>query len=64
MKIIRFEDPAGNQHTGVWVSSHKAKRIEGDLFSRYQVTEDILPIARLRAPLKPSQIIGVGLNYR
>lgn len=64
MKIIRFEDPAGNQHTGVWVSTDKAKRIEGDLFSSYQVTEDILPIARLRAPLKPSQIIGVGLNFR
>ncbi len=64
MKIIRFEDPSGIEHSGVWISADKAKRIEGDLFAQYHVTEDILPIARLKAPLQPAQIIGVGLNYR
>lgn len=40
--------------------------IEGDLFSEYVFTGQVLPVdsVQLLAPVKPTKIIGVGLNYK
>jgi len=41
-----------------------AYRIEGDLFSSYKVTNDKLKVEKLLAPLVPTDILCIGLNYR
>jgi len=40
------------------------RRIEGDLFSQFRVTDERLSVARLLAPLEPPNIFAIGLNYR
>jgi 2-keto-4-pentenoate hydratase/2-oxohepta-3-ene-1,7-dioic acid hydratase in catechol pathway len=42
----------------------RAARIEGDLLGNYRVTSDILTIDKLLAPLVPTDILCIGLNYR
>lgn len=64
MKIIRFLDPDGRQHLGDWDGEDLARRIEGDLFGGFTVTDEVLPVAKLLAPLVAPLVLGVGLNYR
>ncbi len=63
MKIVRFES-GGTVHQGVWMDGGSARRIEGDLFGAWKVGDQVLPIDRLLAPLVPSDILCIGLNYR
>jgi 2-keto-4-pentenoate hydratase/2-oxohepta-3-ene-1,7-dioic acid hydratase in catechol pathway len=63
MRIIRFQS-AGRVHTGQQLDDRSARRIEGDLFAEYRVTDDVLPIDKLLAPLVPRDILCIGLNYR
>lgn len=67
MNIIRYEDKAGRIHHGAESSdgpNSDVRRIDGDLFGRYAVTSEAAEVARLLAPLAPTQILGIGLNYR
>src|SRR5690606_19202399 len=41
-----------------------AHAIDGDLFGAFQVTDRVVEVRTLLAPLVPRQIIGIGLNYR
>jgi 2-keto-4-pentenoate hydratase/2-oxohepta-3-ene-1,7-dioic acid hydratase in catechol pathway len=62
MRIIRFV--SGHQtYTGQPIDGRSARRIEGNLFDAYQVTDEVLPIDRLLAPLIPQDILCIGLNY-
>jgi 2-keto-4-pentenoate hydratase/2-oxohepta-3-ene-1,7-dioic acid hydratase in catechol pathway len=63
MKIIRFQSH-GQVHTGKQIDANTALRIEGDLFGTHRVTDEKLPIEKLLAPLVPTDILCVGLNYR
>jgi 2-keto-4-pentenoate hydratase/2-oxohepta-3-ene-1,7-dioic acid hydratase in catechol pathway len=63
MKIIRFT--SGNQtHLGKPIDAKTAYRIEGDLLGSHRVTDQILPVEKLLAPLVPTDILCIGLNYR
>src|SRR3954449_12149853 len=63
MRIIRFL--SGDQvHFGQPVDDSTARRIEGDLFGAYKVTEQTLRVEKLLAPLVPTDILCIGLNYR
>ncbi len=63
MKIIRFQ--SDNQiHLGEPIDSTTAYRIEGDLFTSCKVTNEKLKIEKLLAPLIPTDILCIGLNYR
>ena len=64
MKFIRYSDKSGRIHYGAEQSSGPARRIDGDIFGQYRVTQESADIAKLLAPLAPTQILGVGLNYR
>jgi 2-keto-4-pentenoate hydratase/2-oxohepta-3-ene-1,7-dioic acid hydratase in catechol pathway len=64
MKIIRYRDPAGKIHYGAEQADGSARRIAGDVFGTHEVTADKASIAKLLAPVAPTQILGVGLNYR
>jgi 2-keto-4-pentenoate hydratase/2-oxohepta-3-ene-1,7-dioic acid hydratase in catechol pathway len=63
MRIIRFI--SGKQiFFGEPIDGKTAKRIEGDLFTSLKVTDEVLPIDRLLAPIVPTDILCIGLNYR
>lgn len=64
MKIIRYQNPAGRIFYGAQQSSGETLRIEGDIFSDYRVTNEPAEIAKLLAPVAPTTICGIGLNYK
>ena len=64
MKIIRFQDSAGAVHYGEWVEEGSARLIKGTIFGIFQVTDRVVRIGKLLAPVEPRTILCVGLNYR
>jgi 2-keto-4-pentenoate hydratase/2-oxohepta-3-ene-1,7-dioic acid hydratase in catechol pathway len=63
MRIARFES-GGKVYLGQVVDERSARRIEGDLFGSYRVTDQVLAVERLLAPVVPTDILCIGLNYR
>jgi 2-keto-4-pentenoate hydratase/2-oxohepta-3-ene-1,7-dioic acid hydratase in catechol pathway len=63
MRIARFIS-AGRAYWGQLIDDHTARRIEGDLFAAHMVTNDALKIEKLLAPLIPTDILCIGLNYK
>lgn len=64
MKIIRCQDRQGNIIHAAQQADGTALRLAGDIFDSPQVTAEPVEIARLLAPIQPSSIICIGLNYR
>lgn len=64
MKIIRYRDSTGGIHYGAEQADGSARRIAGDILGQYRQTNDRADVAKLLAPIVPTQILGVGLNYR
>ena len=64
MKIIRFLDTQGHLHYGEPIDDHSASLISGDLFGTYKRTGHILRIEKVLAPVVPTSILCIGLNYR
>lgn len=64
MKIIRYEDADGRIHYGAQQEDGSARRIEGDIFGAYRVTEEAAPIRKILAPIAPAVFYCIGLNYR
>ncbi len=64
MKIIRFQDNAGVVHYGERVDEGSARRIEGTIFETFRVTDRVVRIGKLLAPVEPRTILCIGLNYR
>ncbi|CAN5362972.1 hypothetical protein BH09PLA1_BH09PLA1_05060 [soil metagenome] len=46
------------------IDERSARRIEGDLFAQHRVTNETLKIETLLAPIVPTDILCIGLNYR
>src|SRR5215213_4894804 len=63
MRIARFLS-GGNVHLGQPLDAKTALLIEGDLLGSYRLTERKLTIDKLLAPLVPTDILCIGLNYR
>jgi 2-keto-4-pentenoate hydratase/2-oxohepta-3-ene-1,7-dioic acid hydratase in catechol pathway len=63
MKIIRCIDAAGRT---VYASQTEAgaREIEGSLFEAYRVTDRPVEVRKLLAPVEPTAILCIGLNYR
>jgi len=51
---------------GIVLENGLVERIEGDLFNDIILTEEVIPLEQLKvlAPVLPSKIIAIGLNYR
>src|SRR4029077_4325319 len=64
MKIIRYLDSQEQIHYGAAQGDGSAIELTGELFSGLQSTDRRADGAKLLAPLAPSQILGIGLNYR
>jgi 2-keto-4-pentenoate hydratase/2-oxohepta-3-ene-1,7-dioic acid hydratase in catechol pathway len=64
MKVIRYLDTHRRAHYGSEQSDGSAFRIEGDIFGSHQVTAERADVVKLLAPIGPTQILCIGLNYR
>lgn len=64
MKIIRYEDGKGRVGYAAENGDGAPRVIEGDIFHSFQVTSDKADVQRLLAPVVPSTIWCIGLNYR
>ena len=65
MKLFRFEDRRGARW-GREDGAGRLRLLEGDPFSGVRDLEDTVALAevRLLAPVAPSKIVAIGLNYR
>lgn len=64
MKIIRFQDPAGTIAYAAQQPDGSALLIEGDIFGEFRTTTKKANVAKLLAPVEPTAILCIGLNYR
>lgn len=62
MRIVRYEDPAGETRHGVQPDGQVFEAT--GTFPSLQTTDRIANVAHLLAPVVPTQIIGIGQNYR
>ncbi|KAI8578246.1 hypothetical protein K450DRAFT_247927 [Umbelopsis ramanniana AG] len=75
-RLIRFEDEHGKTHYGQPILENeelkqsdlkkglKAHLVEGDVFGEHTVTDKSRTVKKLLAPVTPSIIRCIGLNYR
>jgi len=64
MKIIRFIDETGATRFGVRSTADKAQLLKYDPFTSLELDGREATIKRLLAPILPSSILCIGLNYR
>jgi 2-keto-4-pentenoate hydratase/2-oxohepta-3-ene-1,7-dioic acid hydratase in catechol pathway len=64
MKIIRYQDPQGNIAHAAQPAGGPALKLAGDIYHSPQATKEKADVAKLLAPVVPSSIICIGLNYR
>jgi 2-keto-4-pentenoate hydratase/2-oxohepta-3-ene-1,7-dioic acid hydratase in catechol pathway len=70
MKIIRYADPQGvvkyaSRHSAAnSPESADALEISGDPLGKFSVTDRKAQVAKLLAPIAPTSIMCIGLNYR
>jgi 2-keto-4-pentenoate hydratase/2-oxohepta-3-ene-1,7-dioic acid hydratase in catechol pathway len=64
MRIVRYLTPAGVTHYGAEQPDGSVLHIEGDIFGAFQVTTRLAEVAQRLAPVRPTAILCIGLNYR
>ncbi|HVU27219.1 MAG TPA: fumarylacetoacetate hydrolase family protein [Verrucomicrobiae bacterium] len=64
MKIIRCLDSKGNTAHAAQQANGSALKISGDIFDSPKITTEKVEVKKLLAPVQPSSIICIGLNYR
>jgi 2-keto-4-pentenoate hydratase/2-oxohepta-3-ene-1,7-dioic acid hydratase in catechol pathway len=64
MAIIRFVDEKGETQWGFERDDNSVCLTRGELFDGLEETDTIVRPARLLAPIVPTNIFGIGLNYR
>jgi 2-keto-4-pentenoate hydratase/2-oxohepta-3-ene-1,7-dioic acid hydratase in catechol pathway len=64
MKIIRYQDRAGAVGYAAEQPDGGKRQIEGDLFGKFTVTDRPADVRKLLAPVAPTTIYCIGLNYR
>jgi 2-keto-4-pentenoate hydratase/2-oxohepta-3-ene-1,7-dioic acid hydratase in catechol pathway len=65
VRYVRYRHANGAVSYGV-LEGERVRRVEGDIFGQHRVTDEAVPVAQVRllAPVVPSKVIAVGLNYR
>ena len=64
MKIIRYIDSLGNSGYASHQPDGTVLAIEGDLFGKHHVTDRKVNVVKLLAPIQPTAILCIGLNYK
>ncbi len=63
MKIIRYQDPQGSTHHAC-IDQGSPRKISGDLFGEFTVSEETADVQRILAPVVPAAVLCIGKNYR
>lgn len=64
MRIARFQDPSGRTHFGIPRDEGHAIRLDGGLYTGLAETGETIDVAKWLAPIEPTNIFCIGLNYR
>jgi 2-keto-4-pentenoate hydratase/2-oxohepta-3-ene-1,7-dioic acid hydratase in catechol pathway len=64
MKLIRHQASNGSIQHAALQPDGTARRVEGDILGNFRVTDEIITPGKLLAPLAPTAIFCIGLNYR
>lgn len=64
MRIIRFEDSRHKVRFGIDKGNGAAELLGDDIFGRREPTGKAAKVARLLAPVVPTNILCIGANYR
>lgn len=64
MRIIRYEDQKGNVNYASQNEDGNLLQITGNIFGDYSVTNSKAEVNKILAPLIPSSIFCIGLNYK
>jgi 2-keto-4-pentenoate hydratase/2-oxohepta-3-ene-1,7-dioic acid hydratase in catechol pathway len=64
MKIIRYQDSQKNIGYGWQTEEGGYCKIAGDIYGEYVATRERADVARVLAPVAPTEILCIGLNYR
>ena len=64
MRIVRYHDSAGKIHHGCEHPDGSQTRIDGCIFGEHTVTDEPADNVKLLAPIRPVDILCIGLNYR
>ena len=64
MKIIRYQDKQGGVGYATQQADGSALKLAGDIYANPTVTKESVDVARVLAPVAPTGIICIGLNYR
>lgn len=64
MKIIRYQDKQGRMGYAAKQADGSALKLAGDIYGSPEITAETAEVAKLLAPIEPSSIICIGLNYR
>jgi 2-keto-4-pentenoate hydratase/2-oxohepta-3-ene-1,7-dioic acid hydratase in catechol pathway len=63
MKIIRYLDPRQQIRFAAQQPDGSAKEIAGDIYGEFSVTGQEAAVQKLLAPVAPSNLLCIGLNY-
>ncbi len=64
MKIIRYHDSQGRIGFAVEQTDGQYRRIDGDIFGDWRLTDERADVRKRLAPVSPVAIFAIGLNYR
>jgi 2-keto-4-pentenoate hydratase/2-oxohepta-3-ene-1,7-dioic acid hydratase in catechol pathway len=64
MKIIRYQDSLGGTGYAAQQKDGTALKLAGDIYRSHAVTDETAEVTKLLAPVWPTAIICIGLNYR
>jgi 2-keto-4-pentenoate hydratase/2-oxohepta-3-ene-1,7-dioic acid hydratase in catechol pathway len=64
MKIIRYADKQNAIHFALQHTDGRAERLEGCIYENLKPTGESADVAKLLAPVEPTTIFCIGLNYR
>jgi 2-keto-4-pentenoate hydratase/2-oxohepta-3-ene-1,7-dioic acid hydratase in catechol pathway len=64
MRIIRYLDPGAHVKYAFEHPDGHAIELEGDILSGLSSLERPAQVRKILAPIAPSQVLGIGLNYR
>jgi 2-keto-4-pentenoate hydratase/2-oxohepta-3-ene-1,7-dioic acid hydratase in catechol pathway len=64
MHVFRFSDPEGVIHHGLVSGPGQAQVLAGDPYAGFRDSGRAVTVSRLLAPVSPTNIFCIGLNYR
>ena len=64
MKIIRYEDSNGAICYAGAEGEGEYRKISGDIFGDYSVTDEVADVKKTLAPVVPTTVLCIGLNYK